>query len=147
MDLSIFFLATLLEYKLHVFKPCNSITCIPMYTPLGVSLVAQTVKSLPAMQAPGFNPWIRKIPWRRAWQSTPVFLPGLSHRQRSLVGTVHGVAKSRTQLKRQHNTAHILLWNHPLKLLINIFISPHPKTISCSLKSKSSHAHLCYRPL
>ena len=50
MDLSIFFLSTLLEYKLHVFKPCNSITCIPMYTPLGVSLVAQTVKSLPAMQ-------------------------------------------------------------------------------------------------
>ena len=25
---------------------------------------------------PGFNPWIRKIPWRRAWQPTPVFLPG-----------------------------------------------------------------------
>ena len=27
---------------------------------------------------PGFNPWIRKIPWRRAWQPTPVFLPGES---------------------------------------------------------------------
>ena len=24
----------------------------------------------------GFNPWFRKIPWRRAWQPTPVFLPG-----------------------------------------------------------------------
>ena len=24
----------------------------------------------------GFDPWVRKIPWRRAWQSTPVFLPG-----------------------------------------------------------------------
>ena len=23
----------------------------------------------------GFNPWVGKIPWRRAWQSTPVFLP------------------------------------------------------------------------
>ena len=34
----------------------------------------------------GFNPWVRKIPWRRAWQSTPVFLPGESHGQRSLVG-------------------------------------------------------------
>ena len=33
-----------------------------------------------------FNPWVRKIPWRRAWQSTPVFLPGESHGQRSLVG-------------------------------------------------------------
>ena len=32
----------------------------------------------------GFKPWVRKIPWRRAWQPTPVFLPGESHGQRSL---------------------------------------------------------------
>ena len=34
----------------------------------------------------GFDPWVRKIPWRRKWQPTPVFLPGESHGQRSLVG-------------------------------------------------------------
>ena len=34
----------------------------------------------------GFNPWVRKIPWRRAWQPTPLFLPGESHGHRSLVG-------------------------------------------------------------
>ena len=34
----------------------------------------------------GFNPWVRKIPWRRVWQPTPVFLPGESHGQRSLEG-------------------------------------------------------------
>ena len=33
----------------------------------------------------GFDPWVRKIPWRRAWQPTAVFLPGESHGQRSLV--------------------------------------------------------------
>ena len=33
-----------------------------------------------------FDPWVGKIPWRRAWQPTPVFLPGESHGQRSLVG-------------------------------------------------------------
>ena len=33
----------------------------------------------------GFNPWVRKIPWRRKWQPTPVFLPGKSQGQRSLV--------------------------------------------------------------
>ena len=33
-----------------------------------------------------FDPWVSKIPWRRAWQPTPVFLPGESHRQRSLAG-------------------------------------------------------------
>ena len=32
------------------------------------------------------DPWVRKIPWRRTWQSTPVFLPGESHGQRSLAG-------------------------------------------------------------
>ena len=33
-----------------------------------------------------FDPWVRKIPWKRAWQPTPEFLPGKSHEQRSLVG-------------------------------------------------------------
>ena len=33
-----------------------------------------------------FNPWVRKIPWRRAWQPTPIFLSGESHGQRSLAG-------------------------------------------------------------
>ena len=33
-----------------------------------------------------FDPWVRKISWRRAWQPTPIFLPGKSHGQRSLAG-------------------------------------------------------------
>ena len=32
-----------------------------------------------------YHPWVRKIPWKRAWQPTPVFLPGKPHGQRSLV--------------------------------------------------------------
>ena len=35
---------------------------------------------------PGFNPWVRKILWRREWQTTSVFLPGESHGKRSLEG-------------------------------------------------------------
>ena len=34
----------------------------------------------------GFDPWVGKIPWRRAWQPTPVFSPGESHGHRRLVG-------------------------------------------------------------
>ena len=34
----------------------------------------------------GFDPWVKKIPWRRPRQPTPVFLPGESHGQRSLAG-------------------------------------------------------------
>ena len=42
------------------------------------SLVAQMVKNPPAMWEPGFDPWVGKIAWRRAWQPTPVFLLGES---------------------------------------------------------------------
>ena len=35
---------------------------------------------------PAFDPWVRKIPWKRKWQPTPVFLPGEFHGQRSPVG-------------------------------------------------------------
>ena len=33
-----------------------------------------------------FDPWVRKIPWKRAWQPTPAFLLGESHGQKSLMG-------------------------------------------------------------
>ena len=35
---------------------------------------------------PGFNCWVRKLPWRREWLSSLIFLPGLFHGQRSLAG-------------------------------------------------------------
>ena len=40
------------------------------------------VKHLPA----NADPWVRKIPWRRKWQPTPMFLPGKSRRPRGPVG-------------------------------------------------------------
>ena len=58
-----------------------------MLLQLTSSLMAQTVKNPPVdFRRPGFSPWVEKIPWRRAWQPTPIFLPGESHEQRSLVG-------------------------------------------------------------
>ena len=50
------------------------------------SLVAQRLKRLPPMPETRVDPWVRKIPWRRKWQSSPVFLPGESHGWRSLEG-------------------------------------------------------------
>ena len=49
------------------------------------SLVVQTVKNAYNAGDPRFDPWVGKIPWRREWQSTPVFLPAEFHGQRSLV--------------------------------------------------------------
>ena len=49
----------------------------------------------------GFDPCVEKIPWRRAWQPTPVFLPRESHGHRSLEGyRVHRVEKSGPRLKQ-----------------------------------------------
>ena len=56
------------------------------------TLVAQTVKNLPAMQETGFDPWIGKIPWRMEWQPTPVFLTWRIPWQ----ATVQRIAESQT---------------------------------------------------
>ena len=48
---------------------------------------------------PGFDPWVGKIPWRRAWQPTPVLLPGESHGQRSLAVYSLYVSKNWTRPK------------------------------------------------
>ena len=55
----------------------------------GLSLVVLVVKNQTANAGDvrhEFNPWVGKIPWRRARQPSPVFLPGESHRQKSLGG-------------------------------------------------------------
>ena len=51
------------------------------------SLMDQVVRRI-CLQCgrPRFHPWVGKMPWRRAWQPTPVFLPDGSHGQRSLAG-------------------------------------------------------------
>ena len=44
-----------------------------------------------------FDPWVKKIPWRRAWQPNPVFLLGEPHGQKSLVGySPQGLTESDT---------------------------------------------------
>ena len=53
----------------------------------------------PQCRRPGFDSWVRKIPWKRKWKPTPVYFPGEFHGQKSLVGYSPWVTKSRTQLK------------------------------------------------
>ena len=57
-----------------------------------------------------FDPQVRKISWRRAWQATPVFLPGESHGQRSLAGqNQQGCKESGTTEAAQHACMHTVL--------------------------------------
>ena len=46
-----------------------------------------------------FDPWVRKIPWRKTWQPPPVFLPEAAHDRGAWWVIVHGVAKSWTRLR------------------------------------------------
>ena len=73
--------------------------------------MAQTVKNLPAMR----ESWVRSLgqedPLEEGLQPTPVFLPGKSHGQRSLVGYSPGSRKSRTKkaTKQQQQMGNIAL--------------------------------------
>ena len=62
-------------------------------------------------RTPGFKSWVRKIPWRRKWQPTPVLLPGKSHGQRSLVGYSPWGRKESDMTERFHSLTEPELWN------------------------------------
>ena len=51
---------------------------------------------------PGFDLWVGKIPWKRKWQPTPVFLPGESHGWRSLAGYSPGGCTESDTSERLH---------------------------------------------
>ena len=59
---------------------------------------------------PGFDPWVWKIPWRREWLPTPVFLPGESHGQRSLVGCSPWGHKEMDTTEWPTHVTHLLAW-------------------------------------
>ena len=79
----------------------------------------------------GFDPWVGKIPWRRAWQPTPVFLPGESHGQRSL-GKGGGVSHSAWSCKESDRTEWISLTHFSVSLN-----SLHPFQTACFLSEPS----------
>ena len=83
----------------------------PNYTQ--ASQVALVVKNPPTNvrrhKRRRFNPWVRKIPWSRAWQPIPVFLPMKSHGQRSLGDYSLCVGKESATTKRTHtNYTHVI---------------------------------------
>ena len=74
----------MLTYK-HVYMCVHICVCIYMGFPGGISGKEPSCQYRRCKRR-GFGPWVGKIPWRRAWQPTLVFLPGESHGQGSLAG-------------------------------------------------------------
>ena len=71
-------------------------------TQLGIPWWLHQFRDCLQCRRPRFDPWVGKIPWRREWQSNPVFLPGKSHGQRSLADYSPWVVKSGTRLSNLH---------------------------------------------
>ena len=87
----------------------------------------QWLKNLPAnAKRRGFDPWVRKIPWRRAGQPTPVFLPGESHGQRSLAGS------QPSSFRFSHH--HCCGLNHPDKNGTTILDYPRPSNPAATIQ-------------
>ena len=79
-------------------------------------------KNLPVTQETQFDPWIRKIPWRRKWPPTPVFSPRESHGQRSLVGySPWGHTESDTTEVTDHARLCDLISAAELRLRLRVF--------------------------
>ena len=73
-----------------------------------------------------FDSWVEEIPWRRAWQLTPVFLPGVSMDRGAWRATIHGVTKNQTQLNVHTHThtqyIYIYIYYMYIYIAISIYI-------------------------
>ena len=82
----------------------------------------------------GFDPWVGKIPWRRAWQPTPVFLPGESHRQGNLAvysPQVH--TELDTTEETEHARTHALLRQEPFSVYCYSLTAYHRRIVLCAV--------------
>ena len=84
--------------QISVWLSPHQILALAQMLLLTKAVVAQLVKNHLQCRRREFDPWVRKIPWRRKWQSTPVFLPGKSMDRGAWRATVHGVARVRHDL-------------------------------------------------
>ena len=87
----------------------------------------------------GFAPWVRKIPWRRKWQPTPVILPRESHGRRSLVGYNPWGCKKLDMIEatQQRPRKRLLASQRPERVLTSVFSGPIMFLMSRHLRMSS----------
>ena len=98
------------------------------------------VKHLPKCRKPGFSLWVGKIPWRRKWQPTPVFLPGKSHGRKSLVSYS---PRGRKKLDTTEKLSFFLFISSvQLLSLVRLFATPWTAECQASLSLTNSQSLL-----
>ena len=94
------------------------------------------------MQECEFDPWVKKIPWRRKWQSTLVFLSRKTHGQRSLVGWRPWGLKELATTYRLHNSKYRGVQFSSVQALSHVWFFATPRTAahqaSLSITNSSS---------
>ena len=102
---------------------------------------SSVVSNLPIMQETWVRPLFGKILWRRAWQPTPVFLPGESHGQRTLVGysppgckkTRQNYSTTRTKARRWRQKMYLpICWYLALKANSSQWLTHGDWSVSCA---------------
>ena len=111
----------------------------------GASQVALEVKNPPASAGDlrcRFDPWVGKIPCRRAWQPTPVFLRGESHGQRSLAGCSPRGCEGSDAPEHTHLLPAVLPWHS--RGLVACTSKPFQSLLSIRLQSRFHMLSVCY---
>ena len=101
------------SHQQHIRVPTSAPPCWH----LSLNILFSTATLVGVKTRCGFDSWFRKMPWIRKWQTTPVFLPGKSHGQRSLVGYSPWICRVYTtehwaehsMLKTSHACPHLIL--------------------------------------
>ena len=92
----------------------------------------ESVSQCRRLKTGGLSPWVWKIPWRRKWKPTPVFLPEKFHGQRSLVGYSPGGLKESDMTEQLNTHAHhsyiVVVWRGG-----TIMIPPYNKSNGVAL--------------
>ena len=109
-----------------------------MYTYMYICFPGGTSGKEPAWQCRrqrcGFDPWLGKISWMKAWQPSPVFLPGGSHGRGTWWATVHGSAKCRTQLSNWTELIIYFIYSSVYMSITNFqFIPPLFRPSNCKI--------------
>ena len=86
--------------------------------------MAQMLRICLQCRIPRFNPWAGKIPWRREWQPTPVFLLGKFYEQRSLVDY------------KEPNMTEILTNTFTFSILADVIVTKYEDIFICLFQSK-----------